>query len=179
MLAQLGHDHTFEFRGALRRLQKFYEIVTLNTLNGHVYSPGERWEIDRLMKARKRPRPKRFELLTPRFVGSAAFWNSAWGGKRDGAGRPSGSKNQRSADIARQAAEAGITPIEVMLNAMRELWDEGSAEAKREAARIAKDAAPYIHPRLSNIDQTVSERPHYVDPCARALSHGWGVGSER
>ena len=84
------------------------------------------------------------------------------GGARPGAGRPAGSKNQRSADTARQAAEAGITPIEVMLNAMRELWDQGSAEAKREAARIAKDAAPYVHPRLSNIVQTVNERPHYA-----------------
>ena len=64
------------------------------------------------------------------------------GGVRPGAGRPAGSKNQRSADVARQAAEAGITPIEVMLNAMRELWDQGSLDAKREAARIAKDAAP-------------------------------------
>src|SRR4029078_6989276 len=84
------------------------------------------------------------------------------GGARPGAGRPPGSKNQRSAEVARQAVEAGITPIEVMLNAMRDLWEEGTPEAKREAARIAKDAAPYIHPRLSNIDQTVSERPHFV-----------------
>ena len=76
------------------------------------------------------------------------------GGIRSGAGRPPGSKNQRSADIARQAVEAGITPIEVMLNAMRELWEEGTSEAKREAARIAKDAAPYVHPRLASIDQT-------------------------
>ena len=56
-----------------------------------------------------------------------------------------------------------------MLRAMRDLWDQGSAEAKREAARIAKDAAPYVHPRLSSIDQTVSERPRYVarvpEPC--------------
>ena len=94
------------------------------------------------------------------------------GGARLGAGRPPGSKNQRSADIARQAADAGITPIEVMLNAMRDLWDEGTAEAKREAARIAKDAAPYVHPRLSNIDQTVEEATRFVirapEPCATA-----------
>ena len=34
--------------------EKFYEIVTLNTLHGHVYGADERKEIDRLMKARKR-----------------------------------------------------------------------------------------------------------------------------
>jgi hypothetical protein len=94
---------------------------------------------------------------------------SARGGKRLGAGRPPGSKNRKAADIAQEAVEAGITPIEVMLNAMRELWDEGTSEAKREAAKIAKDAAPYVHPRLASIDQTVKERPHYVmwlpEPC--------------
>ena len=91
------------------------------------------------------------------------------GGARPGAGRPAGSKNQRSADFARHAAEAGITPIEVMLNAMRELWDEGTSEAKREAAKIAKDAAPYVHPRLASIDQRVHERQQYIiyapEPC--------------
>jgi hypothetical protein len=93
------------------------------------------------------------------------------GGRRPGAGRPVGSKNQRTAEIARAAAESGITPIEVMLGAMRELWDVGTPEAKREAAEIAKDAAPYIHPRLASIDQTVSEtRPFalLVEPCSNA-----------
>ena len=85
------------------------------------------------------------------------------------AGRPSGSKNQKTADIAQKAITAGITPIEVMLSAMRELWDEGTSEAKREAARIAKDAAPYVHPRLASIEQTVHEPQRYViyapEPC--------------
>ena len=85
------------------------------------------------------------------------------GGRRPRAGRPVGSKNQRSAEIARAAAESGITPIEVMLGTMRELWALGTPEAKREAAEIAKDAAPYIHPRLASIDQTLKEdRPFAV-----------------
>jgi len=62
-----------------------------------------------------------------------------------------------------------MTPIEVMLTAMRDLWDEGTSEAKREAARIAKDAAPYVHPRLASIDQTVREATRFViqapEPC--------------
>lgn len=94
------------------------------------------------------------------------------GGKRAGAGRPVGSKNQRSSEIAREAADAGITPIEVMLFAMRELWDEGTSEAKREAAKIAKDAAPYVHPRLACLDATIHEEQHFVirapEPCATA-----------
>ena len=92
------------------------------------------------------------------------------GGARLGAGRPPGSKNQRSAGVARQAADAGITPIEVMLSAMRELWEEGTSVSKREAARIAKDAAPYVHPRLASIDQTVREAARFVihapQPCS-------------
>src|SRR5262249_33323749 len=93
------------------------------------------------------------------------------GGRRPGAGRPVGSKNQRSADIARTAAASGITPIEVMLGTMRELWAQGTPEAKREAAEIAKDAAPYVHPRLASIDQTIKEdRPFalLVEPCSNA-----------
>ena len=52
---------------------------------------------------------------------------------------------------------------------MRELWDEGTSEAKREAARIAKDAAPYVHPRLASIDQIINEPQRFViytsEPC--------------
>ena len=48
-----------------------------------------------------------------------------------------------------------------MLNAMRELWEEGTSEAKREAARIAKDAS---------IVQTINEPQQYVvwvpEPCS-------------
>ena len=48
---------------------------------------------------------------------------------------------------------------------MRELWAVGTPEAKREAAEIAKDAAPYLHPRLASIDQTIKEdRPFALLP---------------
>ena len=93
------------------------------------------------------------------------------GGRRPGAGRPVGSKNQRSAEIARAAAESGITPIEVMLGTMRELWALGTPEAKLQAAEIAKDAAPYIHPRPASIDQTIKEdRPFAIllEECSNA-----------
>ena len=90
---------------------------------------------------------------------------SSRGGRRRGAGRPVGSKNQRTVEIARAAAEDGITPIEVMLGAMRDLWELGTPKSKREAAEIAKDAAPYIHPRLASIDQTLREdRPFALIP---------------
>jgi len=71
-------------------------------------------------------------------------------GKKTG-GRVKGTKNGRT--LARQAlvdkaTAEGITPLEVMLGAMREAWDKGDKPA---AAGIAKDAAPYMHPKLSNI----------------------------
>lgn len=70
----------------------------------------------------------------------------ARGGKREGAGRKEGSANVRSRLIAEKAMQEGITPLEVMLEAMRELYDAGK---KTEAALIAKDCAPYMHPRLN------------------------------
>lgn len=75
----------------------------------------------------------------------------ARGGKRIGAGRPKGAATKRSREIADRAAKEGLTPLEVMLTAMRkhakeDRWDE--------AASIAKDAAPYMHPRLASMQHT-------------------------
>lgn len=78
------------------------------------------------------------------------------GGRRDGAGRKPGSKNDKSAEIAQQAAAKGLTPLEYMLDILRA---EPSAEAEpavklsHQAMRFeaAKAAAPYIHPRLNAI----------------------------
>lgn len=52
------------------------------------------------------------------------------------------------------------TPLGIMLTRMRELWDDGKAndEGKREAISIAKDAAPYVHPRLSAVDARITHR---------------------
>lgn len=73
------------------------------------------------------------------------------GGKRSGAGRPRGSATQRTREIADEAAENGITPLEVMLEAMRSFHGGGDME---KAASIAKDAAPYMHPRLAAVEHT-------------------------
>jgi hypothetical protein len=80
------------------------------------------------------------------------------GGRRAGAGRKLGIANRKTAEIADAAAAQGITPLEVMIEAMRELHAKGDKIA---ACAIAKDAAPYIHPRLANIalDATVRRDP--------------------
>lgn len=77
------------------------------------------------------------------------------------------------AQLAIEAAQSGITPVELMLNAMREFNDEAEEafkcasevtdEKRRKELRsygrtmismavdVAKDVAPYIHPRLTSI----------------------------
>lgn len=71
-------------------------------------------------------------------------------GKKTG-GRKKGSLNKRNQEIAEQAIKDGITPLEVMLKAMRMKADEGDWTG---AAAIAKDAAPYMHARLASVEQT-------------------------
>ena len=74
------------------------------------------------------------------------------GGRRAGAGRTLGAATKKTRAIADQAAAEGITPLEVMLNTMRAALLEGDLPF---AVSIARDAAPYCHPRLSAI--TVKE----------------------
>lgn len=71
------------------------------------------------------------------------------GGAREGAGRKLGSTTKKTREIADAAIASGITPLEVMLNAMRKLNDEGEF---LQACSVAKDAAPYIHPRLASVE---------------------------
>lgn len=92
------------------------------------------------------------------------------GGARKGAGRKVGAATKRTREIADKAAAEGLTPLEVMLRTMRALvgrFDDLRAQALDEkeraavpldlmveASAIAKDAAPYIHPRLQAIEHS-------------------------
>jgi hypothetical protein len=76
--------------------------------------------------------------------------------------------NRASAQREREAASSGATPRDVLLMSMRSLWalaDENKNNRKafaqyvRAAAAIAKDAAPYFHPRISTVEQPVSASP--------------------
>ena len=92
-----------------------------------------------------------------------SWWREARGGKADGL------KIKRRRTLLKRLRRP-VSRLEVMLNAMRELWEERTPQAKREAARIAKDAAPYVHPRLTSIDPTNNrELQRYViyapEPC--------------
>lgn len=71
------------------------------------------------------------------------------GGRRPGAGRKGGGRNTRTREIADRLALEGVTPLEVMIEAMRAHYN---AKRLNEAAAIAKDAAPYMHPRLATVN---------------------------
>ncbi|MET3481558.1 hypothetical protein [Methylobacterium sp. 1973] len=73
----------------------------------------------------------------------------AHGGKRTGAGRKPGSTTQKTREIADKAINEGMSPLEVMLTAMRKHAEMGEW---KDAASFAKDAAPYVHPRLAAIE---------------------------
>lgn len=99
------------------------------------------------------------------------------GGARKGAGRKAGSATQKTREIADRAAAAGITPLEVMLENMdfahskasvllQTIVDSGAdvpdgfdqfkelLRFRSIAQECAKDAAPYIHPKLAAIEHT-------------------------
>ena len=82
-----------------------------------------------------------------------------------GSGRKKGTKNAKTLarkEIAEKALTNGVTPLQVMLGTMRALWARAKrakkAEAKAtyqaKASEIAKDAAPYVHPRLTAVEMT-------------------------
>lgn len=71
------------------------------------------------------------------------------GGKREGAGRKPGSANARTREIADKAASEGLTPLEYMLQLLR---NDGADPKDRQWA--AEKAAPYVHPRLAAIEHS-------------------------
>lgn len=71
----------------------------------------------------------------------------ARGGKREGAGRPSGAVTKRTREAAEKAAEEGLTPLDYMLTILR---DETADDKDRMWA--AEKAAPYIHAKLASVE---------------------------
>lgn len=57
-------------------------------------------------------------------------------------------------------------PLDVMLGTMRSLWDQAhqgetiNQDLRLQAVAVAKDAAPYLHPKLSNIEANVAVTGH-------------------
>lgn len=104
------------------------------------------------------------------------------GGKRAGAGRKVSSTTRKTRAIADKMVEDGeLTPLEFMLQTMRETPDDlrkqhksGKIDTAEFVIRMrdlidrryaaAKDAAPYLHPRLASIEAKVdsSGQEHWL-----------------
>lgn len=72
------------------------------------------------------------------------------GGARVGAGRKPGSVNARSAEVIASALAEGKSPLEYMLDVMR---DDEADPARR--AWAAEKSAPYLHPRPAPMERKV------------------------
>jgi len=96
------------------------------------------------------------------------------GGRREGAGRKPGSKLTKSQLIAAEVRDAGMTPLELQLTAMRELWRQAHLNGEMDvglatqACQIAKECAPFVYPRLASVEARIDavgrvegrDRPH-------------------
>jgi hypothetical protein len=65
-------------------------------------------------------------------------------------GRKKGSLNKITSEMKAAVAASGETPLQYMLRVMR---DPNSNAHRRD--EMAKAAAPYIHPRLASLEQSV------------------------
>lgn len=75
-------------------------------------------------------------------------------GRKTG-GRTKGTPNKTNAQREAEIKASGLTPLEFMLSRLR---DESAPEEVRQWA--AEKAAPYVHPKLSNIDGNLSVSRH-------------------
>src|SRR5688572_9478176 len=71
------------------------------------------------------------------------------GGARPGAGRPKGAVSVKSQELTARIIESGITPLEYMLDRMRDTSADYS-----ERNDMAKAAAPYVHPKLAAVEHS-------------------------
>ena len=80
------------------------------------------------------------------------------GGPRPNSGAPISPTIKRSRAAANKLAsdESAITPLEVMVLTMREMWGDGNKpmDEKLQACAIAEKCAPYLHPRLASTQVT-------------------------
>ena len=82
-------------------------------------------------------------------------------------GRKKGTPNKTTAAMAAAVAASGKAPLEVMIENMRH-FDEAATNTseievsdglRMQAQECAKDAAPYIHPKLQAIEHSGAQKP--------------------
>ena len=72
-------------------------------------------------------------------------------------GRTAGTLNKRTQAMLEEIASTGETPLQYMLRVMR---DPEATPARRDA--MAAAAAPYIHPRLAQLDMAAQQNVNIV-----------------
>lgn len=72
------------------------------------------------------------------------------GGARPNSGRPKGARDRHTERRIRAIEESGLTPLAYLLSVLRN--EDAELTTRLEAA---KSAAPYVHPRLAQIDATL------------------------
>lgn len=82
----------------------------------------------------------------------------ARGGSRPGAGRKPGVPNKATAESRRAVEESGLTPLQYMLKVLR---DENETAENR--AWAAEKAAPYVHPKLANVEMNATVNISHED----------------
>lgn len=96
------------------------------------------------------------------------------GGKRPGAGRPKGTKNKLSREVAARAMADGITPLEVIIRTMRAAYTDArdplgkitNWDRAKEAVEFAGMAARFCHAAI----QPIPAVPEIANQGERRLS---------
>jgi hypothetical protein len=79
-------------------------------------------------------------------------------GRKTG-GRSRGTPNRKTREQQEHVRKTGVTPLEFMLNLMRTELPEDASSMEKASMRslqfeAAKAAAPYVHPKLSNVEMS-------------------------
>ena len=95
---------------------------------------------------------------------------NAHGGKRPGAGRPTGAASRANEQVRQEAAATGELPLAYMLRIMR---DPSQPVGRRD--EIAKAAASFCHSRLSSVEHSGEiARPTVIRaPAVSATPAAW------
>jgi hypothetical protein len=104
----------------------------------------------------------------------------AHGGKRAGAGRPTGSRMRRSEELAEKLIALGKCPLEALIRLAEKAESDGDVS---QAINAWKSALPYIYPRpkaveiapeeLVDLTRKLSEaRAQELQAAANSISYG-------